>query len=279
MNKTRLAVLAIILTVIAALIGVGSMTSANATGNDEPCVPSEAWTEVIEHPEVSHVVYHPAVTHEETVIDQEAVPAVWANFAPNDTKATFVGPALWPNDERGTWIVHNQLPPGHEGPDGVYAKGDPAKGGNWFYRQAAVEEVSHVIVVVDQEAWDEVVIDEEAWTEYIEHPEVTCEGEQPDPVVETASTSSYACGDDFETVTTVTTTTEYVLVEGEWVLGEPVVGEPVVTQNPVDVVECEEEPEEPTDPVDPQEPNTPVVNNPPAPQQPAAVPTVIDAGL
>lgn len=69
------------------------------------------------------------------------VAEVWANFSPNDSQATFVGPALYPVDARGTWNVHDSIPGGHVGPDGVYSKGNPAKGGNWFYRQA---EVSHL---------------------------------------------------------------------------------------------------------------------------------------
>lgn len=109
--------------------------------------------------EESHVVTHPAVTEQVKVVDFPAVPSVWANFAPNDTQATFIGPAIWPTDARGTWIVHGQLPPGQAGPDGVYANGNPDKGGNWFYRHAEVPEVSHYVTVVIEEAWEETVID------------------------------------------------------------------------------------------------------------------------
>lgn len=74
-----------------------------------------------------------------------------------------MGPPSYPNDERGTWILHNKIPGGHVGPDGVYSKGNPAKGGNWFYRQAGTPDT--IVVIVDKEAYTEVK----------EHPAVTCE--------------------------------------------------------------------------------------------------------
>jgi len=175
MNAKIKAVLIAILTVVVA-VGLGAVIKHSASADDRPivdppCVPSDAWTETIEHP---------AVTHEETVVVQEAVDAVWANFQPNDNHAPFVGPPSYPSDPRGSWNVHNQIPGGHEGPDGVYSKGNPAKGGNWFYRQAAVEEVTETIVVVD----------EEAWTETIEHPAVVCEEEPTEePTVPTEEPS------------------------------------------------------------------------------------------
>lgn len=73
-----------------------------------------------------------------------AVAAVWANFAPSNSKKPFVGPAIWPTDPRGKWIIHSKIPGGHEGPDGVYYKGNPHKGGDWFYRKAGVAAVPGV---------------------------------------------------------------------------------------------------------------------------------------
>lgn len=159
-SKLKKVLAAVFVAVLVAVLGAFIKHSASANydrpGPEEPCVPSEAWTEIIEHPEV---------THEETVVVQEGQDAVWANFQPNNHKEPFVGPPSYPSDSRGSWNVHNQIPGGHEGPDGVYAKGNPDKGGNWFYRQAAVEEVTETVTVVDVEAW----------TETIEHPEVICE--------------------------------------------------------------------------------------------------------
>lgn len=296
MSKLRILVVAVILAVIASIIGTVTMTSANAQGNEEPCVPSEAWTETIEHPEVSHVVHHEAVTHvvhhdavthEETVVDQEATPEVWANFSPDRQQGPFTGPPSFPEDARGTWHVHDKIPGGHEGADGVYQRDNPGSGrADWFYRHNPTDAVTHQVTVVDQEAYDETVVDQEAydetvvdqeaWTETIEHPAVTCEGEQPDPLVQVSSSTAYECGDNFQTTVTVTTTTEYVLVEGEWVLGDPV-SETVTETADHAVVPCDTD-EPPVD--NPPTDNPPVVHhNPPAPKQPAAVPTVIDAGL
>ena len=94
----------------------------------ERTVEGEGWTET------KTVVVKKAWT--ETI---EGAPGVWANFSPNDSQATFVGPPTYPSDQRGTWHHHGDLPPGQAGSDGVYANGNPAKGGNWFYREAGTE--------------------------------------------------------------------------------------------------------------------------------------------
>lgn len=125
------------------LIGAPSMASAtNGGGGGDECVPSEAipgyWEDV---PDITHpAVGEPKITVENPDYQPatDGTSAIWANFSPNDQQATFVGPATYPTDERGTWHDHGQLPPGQAGPDGVYANGNPDKGGNWFYRQAAV---------------------------------------------------------------------------------------------------------------------------------------------
>lgn len=150
--------------------------TASATEGDEPCVPQEAWTEVVEHP---------AVTHEETVtvVDEEAwtetipaVPGQWWNFAPNNNRDPFVGPPAFPVDERGTWVG----PHTEGGPDGegTYAVGNPDKGGNWFHREAGTPEqtIEHPAVTHEETT---TVVDEEAWTETIEHEAVTCDDEEP----------------------------------------------------------------------------------------------------
>jgi hypothetical protein len=95
-----------------------------------------------------------------------AVPEVWANFSPNDSQATFVGPAVWPTDPRGTWNIHDAIPPGHEGPDGVYAKGNPDKGGNWFYRHGCVPAVTDVDYL-----WQQQVREWEPGTPAVTHDE------------------------------------------------------------------------------------------------------------
>lgn len=185
-NKYKLGILALVVAVILAIIGLGSMTGANASEGDEPCtetivvVDEEAWTETIEHPAVTEVVHHDAVT--------ETTPAIWANWAPNDTRGPQDYAPNWPVDNpggqpRGVWIIHDNFPPGHEGPDGVYQQG--AGNSPWFYRQAER-------VTVISEAYDETVVVEEAWTETIEHAEVSheetvevdCPDEEEPPVDE-----------------------------------------------------------------------------------------------
>ena len=142
-----------------ATLGVAALmlvaVPAYADGSDAPtpytvtdetppqeCVPSQGtpgyWEDV---PDITH----PAVGTPTIKVDNpdykpatEGTPAVWANFSPNEQTGTFVGPPDYPTDPRGTWHDRGKLPPGQAGPDGVYENGNPDKGGNWFYRQAAV---------------------------------------------------------------------------------------------------------------------------------------------
>lgn len=185
---------------VAALLVGGSLLFAAPASATEVCVPSAA---VPAYTEVTPDIEHPAVY--ETVVITPAVegtPAIWANFSPNDYEGTFIGPATYPDDERGTWHDHGQLPPGQAGPDGVYANGNPDKGGNWFYRQAevpVVEEVTEERLVT--EAYIEDVPD-------IFHPEVpavTCPGDE-DPVIEPRACAgvgaAYTEGDDLAPVAT-----------------------------------------------------------------------------
>jgi hypothetical protein len=131
MTRNRFITLCVL--VLLALFLVAVVANRASAENDEPCVPSEAWTETI-----------------------PGTPDVWANFQPNNHKEPFVGPPSYPSDPRGSWNVHDQIPGGHEGPDGVYSKGNPDKGGNWFYRANGTDDV------------------------VIEHPAVICE-EEPTP--------------------------------------------------------------------------------------------------
>jgi hypothetical protein len=176
-----------------ALVGLGLVAAfapASPARADEPsCVPKDAYTETINHPAETHTVHHDAVTetiHHPAVT--ETVPGVWANWAPNDTHGPQNYVPGYPVDNvgngapRGTWIVHEGgVPPGHEGPDGVYQQG--AGNSPFFYRQAqkiTVITPAHDEVVVIEEAYDEIVVDKEAWTETIKHPAVTCDDPGPD---------------------------------------------------------------------------------------------------
>lgn len=198
--------------VLAALvaIGFGAIRGQAFGTSPEDCVPSDAWTETIEHP---------AITHEETVVVTPSIPAVeevWANFSPNHSKEPFVGPPSFPSDSRGTWHMHNKIPGGHEGPDGVYFKGNPHKGGDWFYRHAGSPAVPAVTKTV-------TVVDEEAWTETIEHPAVVCPpGDPTDPPTPT----------DDPTPTDEPTPTDDPTPTDEPTPTDPPVTDPPVTETP-----------------------------------------------
>jgi len=154
-SKIRQAGLAIIL--IAAVVGAALlMMRIPATGavasTEEPCVPSEAWTETIEHP---------------AVMGEEEVFAHWQRYSwtggPHepDTAPAFPGP---------DWQPNVQGDPHGVGVEGAYYRSNGNSGkGDWFYLEAVTEIVPVVI--------------EEAWTETIEHPAVVCEEptEEPTP--------------------------------------------------------------------------------------------------
>lgn len=150
--KNPLYFLIIAFIVVAGL--VGWKNSAQATATDD-CVPSDAWTETIEHP---------AVTHEETV---EGTPDLWWNWSPNHQQGPFDGPPAFPVDERGTWQGPHEN--GGPSPDtyGTFQQGNGH--GSWFHREHGTPDTVTT------------VIDEEAWTEYIEHPAVECPDDPTDP--------------------------------------------------------------------------------------------------
>lgn len=248
-------IMAMIVALAFAFVGlVGAAHATDGSTNDEPCVPSEAWTETIEHPEVTEEVFHEAVTdvihHPEVPAVTETIPGIWANWSPNNTKGPQDYTPIWPEDERGTWHVHGDVPPGHAGPDGVYQQG----GGNspYFYRQAEKVNVITPAVpawdeeVVIEEAYTETVVVEEAWTETIEHEAVTCDEptEEPTPTGE-------PCPDDSLIANPET---------GECEPTEPPTDEPTPTDEPAPT----DEPT-PTDNPTPTEPNVPVDNDPEVP--------------
>ena len=153
-------------------LGFILLGAASATPEDTDC-PAVI---VIHHEAQTHVIHHEAQTHEEKVID---APEVWANFSPNDKHGTFEGPPSWPTDPNGTWQIHDKIPGGHDGPDGVYHQGNG--NGDWFYRQA---ERSHVESVVDREAYDQVIVDVPARDEEVPNPDYPCETATPTETVE-----------------------------------------------------------------------------------------------
>lgn len=157
--KRILVAIVIAIPIVAAVL-LATLIPASGT---ETCVPKDAWTETIEHDEVYHM---------ETVVispEQPAVPEIWANWSPNNTEGPQDYIPVWPQDDRGTWHVHDKIPGGHAGPDGVYQRDNPGQGNSdWFYRQNGRDYIPAVTEEIK-------VVDEEAWTEIIEHPAVVCD--------------------------------------------------------------------------------------------------------
>lgn len=278
--------IAMLAVVAVALLGIVLPAYGTADGGDEPCVPQEAWSETIEHPEVTEEAFHEAVT--ETIRHEavtETVEGVWANFSPNDNKGLFDGPPTWPSDPRGTWNIHGQLPPGQAGPDGVYQQG--SGNSSWFYRQAEkvtlIEEAYDEVVVVE-EAWTEIVVVAGAWTETIEHPAVTCP-EGPDEIVPNWSHTikcpisevnvvpsdkyTFEVNTDRGRLVTITFTAvgDYVFAQGEnYEVSDD--GKTAVVQTFLVIPRCPvpNNPEEPETPDNPDSPNNP--DNPVVPETP-----------
>lgn len=150
MSKFRIGLVGLVLLVITTLFGVVSMTSASATGDDEPeCVPSDAWIEFVNHPELAH---------QETVFDH------WQRYSwtggphTGEDAPAFPGPDWQPNVEGDPHGI---------GIEGSYFVDHGNSGnGDWFYLESVEKEIT--------------VVDEEAWFEAIAHPAVTCEEEYPE---------------------------------------------------------------------------------------------------
>lgn len=170
-RKTYAAVVAVLATLAVVLVLLFVPTNS-AGAIDEPCVPKDAYTEVVvitpAVPAIPAVPGTPAVPAVTETIHHEAVPPVtetipavaevWANWSPDNQQGPFTGPPVWPTDPRGTWHVHKKIPGGHEGPDGVYQQDNPGNGNaDWFYRLNGQPE--KVIVITEGvDAYDEVVV-------------------------------------------------------------------------------------------------------------------------
>ncbi|MGH3335736.1 MAG: hypothetical protein ACRDOZ_07945 [Nocardioides sp.] len=151
------------------LVAALSTASPARADDTQPCVPMDAWTETV----VDQAAY------DETVVDKEAwtetIPGesgVWANWSPTDTRGPQDYTPIWPTDDRGTWQVHDAVPPGHAGPDGVYQQG--AGNSPWFYRQAGTADQ-----VIEHPA-ETHVVHHPAITHTVDHPAVTCDDPGPD---------------------------------------------------------------------------------------------------
>ena len=131
--KQLLFIVAALALVSLGLVATISTASPARATDTQPCEPKDAWTEtVVDH----EATTRPSSTRRRGPRPSPGEPGSGRTSRRTTRQATFVGPAIWDTDSRGTWNVHDQSTPGQAGPDGVYASGDPDKGGNWFYRHA-----------------------------------------------------------------------------------------------------------------------------------------------
>jgi len=289
----------IALVLVAVGIGYAFGGTANASEGDQPCVPSDAYDEVIHHDAVTHVVHHDAVTHVvhhdavTHVVHHDAVPAgpnLWWNWSPNHHQGPFDGPPAFPVDDRGTWEGPHENGGPSQDTFGTFQQGEGH--GSWFHREhgtpgvdaydeTVVDQEAYDETVVDSEAYDETVVDQEAYDEVIHHDAVVCPpnpGDQPPPIITTTHTEHHEKCAQYYSTDDITTTINYVLSEdgSEWVQGEPVVTDVFNTwvDPNYDPSKCENTPPPPHHDTPTPQPAPPVKHSAPTP-----VPTVIEAGL
>lgn len=178
------------------LLMAGLFTAASATATvsdpeappptapEEECVPSDAWTETIEHPAVYETVHHDAeyateyeyVKQVRGVVQKKGIFG-WSDIDTFDWEIWSGGSTKW--SETDTDVLesgpHNAVQSEWTEGHGIFKK---------YYRELTTEyryvptgETRQGELIKD--AWDEEVLVKDAWTETIEHPAVTCE--DPDP--------------------------------------------------------------------------------------------------
>lgn len=284
MTKKKTIIGLVIAAIIAIIIVAGGKVSASATGgDDEPCIPSDAipaqhysWTGgnlPTDQPptEVPPSDNWQANTSQEPHDNGQGNPATWVNANLHYT-ANSQGHASW-------FYFTPEVPavecPPEQPEDKEFTTMDQKKDcyGIWIRFYDWVQ--PYVLVEGEWVLGEAVQVSDTGWLRVRElteeeFEEMQCEEEpqQPDPVVQETSSTSLECGSLTQTVTHVTTTTEYVWSDEmqDWVLGEPV-DVTTVTNEPVkNPVPCDKNDHK--DPQDSVKHTTTV-----------SVPTSVDAGL
>jgi len=167
LNRNTLYALVGVLVVVVVVLVLLPFGKGNAVTGTEPCVPQDAWTETIEHPAVTHVVHHDAVTKDIKVADQRYA---WTPKGPVDESQDGPAAGSTPLTDPDHWQANTSNYNGTDPLDEVFQEGRGNGGNNasWFYWTSKTE------TVVVTPAYDETVVDHEAYTETIEHPAVTC---------------------------------------------------------------------------------------------------------
>lgn len=250
----------IIAAIIAVLVAVGLssvISSAGATGGDD-CVPTDAIA-------AQHYSWTGGPL-EDGVIPPPPPAGEWQANTTQEPHSS----------ENVTWLDT-------EGAGLHYTSHGSSGLADWFYFQPAVDAVECPPEECPPGTTGEYPNCEpvvEPNCENAPSPE-TCP--QPDAVVTEDSSTGYKCGDAFQTITTVTTTTPYVWDEASmsWVLANKGMSVTTTETVPVDVVPCDEQP-----PVKCEAPGAPYcpVDHPSKPEpnndtKRVAVPTVVDSGV
>lgn len=226
-------IVGIVALVVAIAMGVIVFGGGSANAASDVCVPSDAWTETVEHPAVYETVHHEAVTHVEYHFRKYTRTKV--SHDGGKTWSDFSAWTAWVPETHTSWELSTE-------PLGAPAfHGKDLDGLDQWYREWQAQFDGLTRTVEDKAAWDEEILVSEAWTETIEHPEVVCNEtpEKPAPLVTKTSSTSAKCGATFQVTTTLTTTTDYVWNESaeEWILGDPVTDKQV-TKKRIKPSEC-----------------------------------------
>jgi hypothetical protein len=276
-------------------VPVGAVEDVPSTyGTPSECDTTRSWVFVVPGTD--------AVTHQEWTAELRTrtkaadVEEVWANWQPNNSQGPQDYEPLPPTqnpdgtwnvdtDVRGTWIIHEQgIPGGHEGPDGVYQQG----GGNspWFFRRSFVEGAYS-----DWGPWepygdnpylsDPTLPSDTDLAQYRTSGPVVVTDQEATPAVVTyyAWTDGRACEQPTTPTPTQPTTPQVV----EPTTAPPEVAPTTATAAPAETdVEAVEEPAASPQSQSPEAAAPEVLGvqaSEPPPAPPAAVPTVVDAGL
>jgi len=169
-NKRITSAIAALALVIVGSFAVPAMATDEDTGGQ--CVPSDARTETIEHPAVTH-------TETRTVIEEEAWTETVTTEAAHWLRYSYNG--RWDSNTEAPAFPGYEWQPNVEGDPhridvaGAYWRSDGNSGnGDWFYLEwieAVTRTVEHSAITHEETV---TITDKEAWTETIAHPAIVC---------------------------------------------------------------------------------------------------------
>lgn len=180
MHKKK-TILSVVLGLICAIALVGFAARSASATEEVPCVPADAWTEVIDHPAVTHVEHHEAGYHTEYHFAKFTHTKTGTKHGNNINYGPYGPWTKWSPETHTSWELTNTpigSPEYH---------GDGHNGNSYWYREWQAQWDGQTKEVQNFGGdYDTTVVDHEAWTETIEHPAVVCEEpptETPTPTV------------------------------------------------------------------------------------------------